>query len=158
MPLSTSKVILWRSDLPEEEKGMLLLCCCFFSPFQAHTFLFVYAWHSALTSALHRRSISDFSYLSNVDKVSCPRTQPAAPTKAWTWDPRIHIPWLQPELTGSGLITDNLSPHAYAVVIGKWLWAQCSDCIYLGGRLSLKWYINTILFKSRRRTIIPGLE
>ena len=64
------------------------------SPFQAHTFLFVYAWHSAFnlsaTLAKHLR----LQLFSNVDKVSCPRTQPAAPTKARTWDPTIQIPRL----------------------------------------------------------------
>ena len=65
---------------------LILLLYYFFlrSRFQAHTFLFVYMRQTLLsTSVPHRWSIYDFSCLSNVDKVSCPKTQAAAPTKAW---------------------------------------------------------------------------
>ena len=49
-----------------------------------HTFYLYMRNTLLLISAPDRRSISDFSCLSNVDKVSCLRTQPAALTKART--------------------------------------------------------------------------
>ena len=72
------------------------------------------------TSVPHWQSIPDFSCLSNVDKVSCPRTQPAAPTKA---------PNLGPYDLNSKALPTELTVDYY-ILRGKNSMQDCPSCLF----------------------------